>query len=198
MRIFFLFLVLVVSGAYIEYSAGEEIRDGKRPASTTMTTTTTTPDSEADRVFMNRAVALSFTGLENRDGGPFGSVVVKDGEIVGEGWNQCKKLNDPSAHAEVMAIRDAYNKGMKDLKGCVVYASGQPCPMCLSLIYLTGAEKVYYLIPGEAMARIDPALSVEHVYEALRLAADKRPVPEERIMPEEASRVMEEYRKYNW
>lgn len=196
MRIFFLFLALVVSGAYIEYTAGEEIRDQKRPASTPMTTTT--PHSETEKVFMDRAVALSFTGLENREGGPFGSVVVKDGKIVGEGWNQSKKLNDPSAHAEVMAIRDAYSKGMKDLKGCVVYASGQPCPMCLSLIYLTGAEKVYYLIPGEEIARLDPALSVEHVYEALRLAADKRAIPEEQIMSGEASRVVEEYRKYNW
>ncbi len=197
MRSFFLFLVLVSSGAYIEFTADKDDRSNIKSGTAAMKGTEAT--SPEDREHMARAFDLSFHGLEHEDGGPFGSVVVKDGVVIGEGWNQVKRLSDPSAHAEVMAIRDACSRNPIDnLKGSIIYASAQPCPMCLSLIYLTGIEKVYYCIPGEAIAEVDPALSVRHVYEALRSPRHERPLTEEAIMQEEVSGMLDAYRKFDW
>lgn len=196
MRNLFLFLVLVSSGAYIEYTAEIDTRSNIKNSTSEMT-----PNEKisfAGNSHIQRAVELSYRAIEHEDGGPFGSVVVRDGNVIGEGWNQTRRLNDPSAHAEVMAIRDAYSKGVTDLKGCVVYASAQPCPMCLSLIYLTGAEKVFYLIPGEEIAKIGSRLSVGHVYDALREPAGKRPIAESRVAPEEVKNVLEQYKRYKW
>lgn len=144
--------------------------------------------------FMNRAIELSLFGFGHNHGTPFGSVVVKDGAIIGEGWNRVKQLNDPSAHAELMAIRDACAKlGTPTLQGCIAYASGQPCPMCLSLIYLVGIERVYYCLPGERTASMDPRLSVSHVYRALATPQHERPIPEIQVMSEEIEGIIGRY-----
>ena len=144
--------------------------------------------------FMKRAIDLSFFGFGHHHGTPFGSVVVKDGAIIGEGWNRVQQLNDPSAHAELMAIRDACAKlGVPTLAGCTVYASGQPCPMCLSLIYLVGIVKVYYCLPGERTASMDPRLSVAHIYRALSVSQRARSVPEIQVMSEEIENIIARY-----
>src|SRR5690606_30266015 len=125
----------------------------------------------------------------------FGSVVVKDGEIVGEGWNQVRHTHDPSAHAEMLAIRDAAQRlGTPVLDGCVVYASGQPCPMCLSLVYLAGIRRVYYCIPGEVMAQLNPMLSVEHIYTALAMPQNERPIAEVQSMTALIAPTLSRYR----
>ena len=94
--------------------------------------------------FMERAVELSLKGSSEGKGGPFGAVIVKNGEIVGEAYNQVTSTNDPTAHAEVMAIRDACkNLNTFDLTDCEVYTSCEPCPMCLGAIYWSRAVKVY-------------------------------------------------------
>lgn len=94
--------------------------------------------------FMRRAVALSLENVKN-GGGPFGAVIVKDGEIIAEGVNRVTANNDPTAHAEVTAIRAACSKLQNfQLEGCVVYTSCEPCPMCLSAIYWAGIDKIYY------------------------------------------------------
>jgi guanine deaminase len=146
--------------------------------------------------FMDRAIALALHALEQKHGNPFGSVVVKDGNIVGEGWNQVRSTHDPSAHAEMLAIRDAAQRlGTPRLEGCIVYASGQPCPMCLSLIYLSGIQKVFYCISGEEMAQLNPALSVEHIYSALALPQGERPIEEIQAMREEIVPTIRRYRE---
>ena len=94
--------------------------------------------------FMRRAVALSVENVAN-GGGPFGAVIVRDGEIIAEGTNRVTANNDPTAHAEVTAIRAACSKlGTFQLDGCTVYTSCEPCPMCLSAIYWAGISKIYY------------------------------------------------------
>lgn len=95
--------------------------------------------------YMKKAIELSEKNLETMDGGPFGACVVKDGKIIGKGSNHVLKNNDPTAHAEIMAIRDAC-KNIKsyDLSGCELYTSCYPCPMCLSAIIWANIKKVYY------------------------------------------------------
>lgn len=101
--------------------------------------------TDADRQFMQRAIDLARKGAEQNTGGPFGCVIVKDGEVVGEGCNQVTSANDPTAHAEIVAIRDACrNLGTFHLDGCVVYASCEPCPMCLGAIYWSRSAKIFY------------------------------------------------------
>lgn len=100
---------------------------------------------KAEDPFMEKAIEEAFKGIENGDGGPFGSVIVKNGEIVGKGHNRVLKDHDASAHGEISAIRDAGKKlGTHDLSGCVLYTTGEPCPMCLYACLWANIEKVYY------------------------------------------------------
>lgn len=101
-------------------------------------------DAEAHQQFMRKAIALSVENLEN-GGGPFGAVIVKDGAIVATGVNRVTANNDPTAHAEVSAIRNACQELQTfDLTGCTLYTSCEPCPMCLGAIYWAHFDKVYY------------------------------------------------------
>jgi tRNA(Arg) A34 adenosine deaminase TadA len=98
-----------------------------------------------DEQFMTRAIELARTGMDGGKGGPFGCVVVKDGVIVGEGNNQVTSTNDPTAHAEVVAIRNACTSlNAFQLDGCSIYTSCEPCPMCLGAIYWARPEKVFF------------------------------------------------------
>ncbi len=99
---------------------------------------------EKDNLYMKRAIELSKEGVKN-GGGPFGAVIVKDGKIVAEAFNTVTKTNDPTAHAEVNAIRNAA-KDLKtfDLKGATIYSSCEPCPMCLSAIYWAKIDKLFF------------------------------------------------------
>ncbi len=111
--------------------------------------------SEADDTrFMSRALALSRQGMEAGHGGPFGAVIVSDGAIVGEGHNRVLSTNDPTAHGEVVAIRDASRRlGTFKLDGCAIYVIGVPCPMCMAAIYWARIERLYYvLVPADAEA----------------------------------------------
>jgi guanine deaminase len=95
--------------------------------------------------WMKAAIALSVEGVRHGEGGPFGAIVVKDGKIVGRGNNQVTTTNDPTAHAEVVAIRDACkNLGTFQLDDCVIYTSCEPCPMCLGAIYWARPSQVFY------------------------------------------------------
>jgi guanine deaminase len=97
------------------------------------------------KVFMHEADMEARKNLATGDGGPFGSVIVKDGHIVGRGHNEVLKNNDPTCHGEMQAIRDACrNLGTYDLSGCDLYTSAQPCPMCLSAIIWANIKNVYY------------------------------------------------------
>ena len=102
-------------------------------------------DPDSPELHMQRAIALSRTHMEAGDGGPFGAVVVRQGVVVGEGWNRVTSANDPTAHAEVMAIRDACRRlGTHSLAGCDLYTSCEPCPMCLAATYWARIDRLYY------------------------------------------------------
>ncbi|MDO4961466.1 MAG: nucleoside deaminase [Eubacteriales bacterium] len=95
--------------------------------------------------FMEEALKEAYEGIDNNDGGPFGSVIVKNGEIVGRGHNRVLKNADPTCHGEMEAIRDACRKlGTHDLSGCELYTTAEPCPMCLGGILWANIGKVYY------------------------------------------------------
>ncbi len=95
--------------------------------------------------FMQEAIDLSEKGMRNNEGGPFGCVIVKDDKIIGRGNNQVMATNDPTAHAEIVAIREACNLlGAFQLEDCEVFTSCEPCPMCLSAIYWARADKIYF------------------------------------------------------
>ena len=100
---------------------------------------------KAENPFMTEAIAEAVSGIGSGHGGPFGSVIVKDGRIVGRGHNMVLANTDSTAHGEIMAIRDAEkNLNTYDLSGCVLYTTGEPCPMCLYAILWANIEKVYY------------------------------------------------------
>ena len=105
--------------------------------------------------YMSEAIKLAEDNLKTNVGGPFGAVVVKDGKIIGKGSNHVLKNNDPTAHAEIMAIKDACkNINSYDLSECIIYTSCYPCPMCLSAIIWSNIKKVYYGNTKEDAAKI--------------------------------------------
>src|SRR5690554_2976923 len=119
--------------------------------------------TEEDKKFIERAIALSEEGMNNGAGGPFGAIVVKDGKIIAEGYNQVTSANDPTAHAEVVAIREACKKlDSFQLEDCIIYTSCEPCPMCLGAIYWARPKAVYYGCTKEDAAEIR---SEEHTSE---------------------------------
>lgn len=113
--------------------------------------------SDSDNLYMATAIHLAEQGMESNAGGPFGAVVVdRDGKIIGKGYNQVTSSNDPTAHAEVVAIREACQAlNSFQLTGCVVYTSCEPCPMCLGAIYWARPEKVFYASTREDAAFAD-------------------------------------------
>jgi tRNA(Arg) A34 adenosine deaminase TadA len=142
--------------------------------------------------FMQEAIALSRTGSRNGEGGPFGCVVVKGNEIVGRGNNKVTSTNDPTAHAEVVAIRDAcQNLGSYQLDGCEIYTSCEPCPMCLGAIYWARPSVIYYANNREDAARIgfDDSL----IYGEMCCTLEARKIPILSLCREDALPVFEEW-----
>ena len=141
-----------------------------------------------DKKFLRRAIALSMENARSANGGPFGAVVVKDGRIVGEGSNQVTTSVDPTAHAEVMAIRAACRTlGTFDLAGAVIYTSCEPCPMCLAAILWARIDRMVY-----ACSRADAAAAGfddAWFYEQVALPIDARALPAKRLLAEEGNRA---------
>jgi tRNA(Arg) A34 adenosine deaminase TadA len=125
--------------------------------------------------FMAEAIRLSEESVKT-GGGPFGAVIVKDGVIIGRGSNHVTVNNDPTAHAEVMAIRDAAaNLGNFDLNGCEIYTSCEPCPMCLGAIYWARLSHIYYGNNKNDAARI--GFDDQFIYDELAIPASQRKIP---------------------
>ncbi|MCZ0935563.1 MAG: nucleoside deaminase [Gemmatimonadetes bacterium] len=136
--------------------------------------------------FMRRAIDLSERSVEE-GGGPFGAVVVKDGEIVAEGTNRVTLDNDPTAHAEIRAIRRACDRlGTFDLGGCEIYASCEPCPMCLGAIYWSRIRRVYYANTREDAAAI--RFSDEDIYDEFSLPPEERRIVSLVLVPSPRAR----------
>jgi guanine deaminase len=142
----------------------------------------------ASEEFMRRAIALSRKNLETMAGGPFGAVVVKDGRIVGEGRNDVLATNDPTAHAEIVAIRDAARRlGTFDLSGCEIYTSCEPCPMCLGAVLWARIGRLYYANDRDDAKAI--GFDDDAFYREVTLPPERRSVPMARLLADEARAV---------
>ena len=133
---------------------------------------------------MQKAIELSIESI-NSGGGPFGSVIVKDNKIISEGMNRVTVNNDPTAHGEIVAIRAA-TKVLNDfnLKGCELYTSTEPCPMCYSAIFWSRIDKIYYANTKEDARRVDFDDSL--IYSELQQSINKRKIPMIQLMRKEA------------
>lgn len=106
--------------------------------------------------YLRLAIELSREKMEANEGGPFGAVIVRDGQIIGRGWNRVTSTNDPTAHAEVVAIRDACQQVKNfTLAGCELYTSCEPCPMCLAAIYWSRLDRIYFASTAQDSAAAD-------------------------------------------
>jgi len=139
-------------------------------------------------IFMQEAIRLSVDKMEEGFGGPFGAVVVRNGEIIARGFNNVLSSNDPTAHAEVDAIRKASQYlGTHELSGCDLYTSCEPCPMCLGAIYWARFRKVYYGNTKQDAAAI--GFDDAFIYEELEKDLPARAIPMEQMMPQEAQQA---------
>lgn len=144
--------------------------------------------------FMRRAIALGKENVRTGGGGPFAAVVVKDGRIIAEGVNRVTTTNDPTAHAEVVAIREACRTlGIFQLEGCELYTTCEPCPMCLGAIYWARPARVYYacLASDAAAVGFDDAF----IYEELKLGHDDRRLPMQQMLREESLEIFSLWRQ---
>lgn len=142
--------------------------------------------------FMREAIALSRNAIENNEGGPFGCVIVKDDTIVGRGNNKVTSTNDPTAHAEVVAIRDACrNLGTFQLDDCEVYTSCEPCPMCLGAIYWARPKVIYYANNREDAA--DAGFDDSMIYDEMAATVEQRKIPIKLLGRDEAIKVFNEW-----
>ena len=141
---------------------------------------------------MRRAIELARKGMLAGEGGPFGAVIVRDGQIVGEGWNRVLATNDPTAHGEVVAIRDACAKARSfSLAGCEIYTTGQPCPMCLGAIHWARIKRIYYGFSLEDAASI--GFDDLEFYSELALPPEERSIPSLQAHADEARSLLGEY-----
>jgi len=144
--------------------------------------TATRKDQEA---FMREAIRLSLENVTSGKGGPFGAVVVKDGVIIARGVNQVTHSSDPTAHAEIVAIREACKVlDSFQLDGCEIYCSCEPCPMCLGAIYWSRPDKVYYANTKSDAAKID--FDDNFIYNEIALAIPDRKLPTDQLLRHEA------------
>jgi tRNA(Arg) A34 adenosine deaminase TadA len=154
----------------------------------------TETDSARDAELLRRTLDLAGIGVGRGDGGPFGALVAKGGLTVSEAWNTVVSGNDPTAHAEVNAIRMACEKlGSFHLDGCTLYASSEPCPMCLAAAYWARMGRIVYANPRSEAASI--GFSDEDLYLELALPPERRGIPHRRMIVDGAGGVMERWAK---
>jgi guanine deaminase len=145
--------------------------------------------------FMARAIQLSIENVEI-GGGPFGAVIVKDGEIIAESGNSVTNDNDPTAHAEVNTIRKACKKlSTYDLEGCVIYSSCEPCPMCLGAIYWAHLDELYFANNKKDAA--DIGFDDAFIYDELDLPYEKRKLKTNQFMRDEAIKAFEKWDEFD-
>ncbi len=148
--------------------------------------------TESDKKFMRRAIELAEKGMNSNEGGPFGAVVVKDGVIIAEGNNGVTSTNDPTAHAEVVAIRRACEKLKSfQLDDCVIYTSCEPCPMCLGAIYWARPKKVFYACDKIDAAKID--FDDQFIYDEIEKPIGNRNIPFVSILKDEGVKVFNKW-----
>jgi len=142
----------------------------------------------APEEYMHEAIRLAAEGVARGDGGPFGALVVKDGEIVGRGWNRVVTDQDPTAHAEMVAIREATRRlGVWHLEGCELYTSCEPCPMCLSAAYWAHIGRIYYAASEADAAAI--GFDDGAIREELARPSEARHLPRQQLLRQQALKV---------
>lgn len=142
--------------------------------------------------FMRQAIQLAAKGMNSNAGGPFGAVVVKNNEIIAQGHNMVTSTNDPTAHAEMVAIREACKKlNTFQLDDCDIYTSCEPCPMCLGAIYWARPRAVYYACTKEDAARIE--FDDQFIYDELDLKIEERKIKFIPLLNEEGVKVFEQW-----
>jgi guanine deaminase len=146
----------------------------------------------SNAAFMQRAIALAREKMHDDNGGPFGAVIVRDGKIIAEGWNQVTSTNDPSAHAEVVAIRQAC-AALKtfNLPDCDIFANCEPCPMCLGAIYWARLRRIYYANTRQQAAQI--GFDDELIYKEIGLPPGSRTIPAIQLMAPDADKPFSEW-----
>lgn len=143
---------------------------------------------------MLRAIELSRTQMQSNQGGPFGAVIVKNGKIIGEGWNKVTSSNDPTAHAEVTAIREACKSlSTFELQDCEIYTSCEPCPMCLSAIYWARISKIYFANTRKDASDIQ--FDDDFLYQEIPKEISDRKIPMQQCCHQEAIEVFKEWEK---
>jgi len=148
----------------------------------------------SEKKYMEMAIAAAMTGMNNDEGGPFGAIVIKGDSIVGRGNNKVTSTNDPTAHAEVVAIRDACNNLQTfQLDGCDLYTSCEPCPMCLGAIYWARPDRVFYACTREDAANI--GFDDDLIYEELKVPMTDRKISFVQINRAEALKVFESWKE---
>lgn len=144
--------------------------------------------------FMRRAMALAQNGIDANNGGPFGAVVVKGGEIIGEGCNRVTSTNDPTAHAEIVAIREACkNLNSFQLEGCEIYTSCEPCPMCLGAIYWARPARMFFACTREDAA--NAGFDDDFIYEEIARPPEERRIETVNFLREEGLALFENWTK---
>lgn len=142
--------------------------------------------------FMAEAIRQAGENIRNGNGGPFGAVIVKDGKVVATAGNRVTSSNDPTAHAEIVAIREACKElNTFDLSGCVIYASCEPCPMCLGAVMWARINKLYYAANRDDAARA--GFDDEVFYTELSLPPDQRQLPVDQLMQDDAIEVFNQW-----
>ena len=142
--------------------------------------------------FLKQAIELAVDSVRQGVGGPFGALIVKNGKVIATGTNRVTAANDPTAHAEIMAIRAAcQNIGSFRLESCIVYTSCEPCPMCLGAIYWARVKAFYFAANKEDAARAQ--FDDSFIYRELHKAAVKRTIPGHRLLAEEGFHPFEEW-----
>jgi len=143
---------------------------------------------------MREAIRLSRQKMRANQGGPFGAVIARDGKIVARGWNRVTATNDPTAHAEIMAIRDASKKLRRFyLDDCELYTSCEPCPMCLAAVYWARIKRVFYANTREDSAAVQ--FDDLAIYHEICLPVSRRRIPMKPLLRSEALKVFAEWRK---
>ena len=141
---------------------------------------------------MSKAIDLAQKGANSNSGGPFGAVIVKDNKIIAEGYNKVTSTNDPTAHAEIVAIKKACKKlNSFQLEDCIIYTSCEPCPMCLGAIYWARPKKVFYACNRDDASVID--FDDQFIYDELKKQINNRKIEFNNIMREDGLKVFK-----NW
>ena len=149
---------------------------------------------ENQKKFMREAIRLSIENVQSGNGGPFGTVIVKNGKIIASGINKVTQSNDPTAHAEIVAIRSACETlGTFQLVGCEIYCSCEPCPMCLGAIYWARPDRIYFANTKEDAADIN--YDDNFIYNELDVSISQRKLPTTQLLRDEAQMAFTQWRE---